>query len=91
MKIKQVLKDNIYMLKLIRRCCPSHIVLTVCLAILRSTSSIINILAIKMIIDSLNYDANFKRCVVFILIPLMIPHQVITAIHTVDAMKLPIT
>ncbi len=66
--MQRVLSNNIYMLRFIARSCPSHIVLTICLAALSGVTSILNVFILKLIVDSLSSPNNFERCIIYILL-----------------------
>lgn len=51
--MKQIFSTNFYMLKLIAASRPSHILLTIFISFLKSVHSILNILIVKVIVDSL--------------------------------------
>ena len=66
MKLKTVLQNNFYMLKNILRYCPSQIVVSIVNALLGSAVSVLNILLLKFVIDSITNPASFTKTVFFI-------------------------
>ena len=66
MKLKTVLQNNLYMLKNILRYCPSQMIVSIANALLGSAVSVLNILLLKFVIDSITNPSSFAKTVFFI-------------------------
>ncbi len=66
MKLKSVIQNNAYMLKSIVKYCPNQIFIGIANALLGSAVSVLNILLLKYIIDSLSNPSSFSKTVFFI-------------------------
>lgn len=66
--MKRVLQNNLYMLKIVIKCCPCHIIFTLSLAVLGSAASVFNIYVLKQIIDSLSHLSDSNYCYMYIVI-----------------------
>lgn len=65
--MKRIISTNLYMLKLIATYRPSHILFTILTSILRSIQSILNIIIVKIIVDSLGSVPHYMTAIGLIL------------------------
>lgn len=87
--MKRILSNNIYMLRLIARCCPMHVLLTIIISVLNSSTSVINILVLKLIVDSLASTDSLKKCITYVLLIGVLEFFVVTFNALLNAYILP--
>lgn len=69
---QKVIKNNLLMIRYVRRFCPQHIIITVIQSILGSLLSILNILYVRYIIHEISVHSHINKVIMFIFVMLLI-------------------